>query len=248
MNKALLIAGSVTFLLLVLVLFVLVLPACGARPTFGGLLPQFCPDVPRPDRRLAAADADRRALEKEIADLEQQLASLSCPAPERLPLDDLPGEQSTAEVPPEEEPPQEEPPQEEPPEEEQTMEEVIEEGDEEALSGCWDLSSDYTIRDHETGDPYPVDSWEICFDESGQGRQRLRYENGVQCEGPVRAAVSGGQVTISDVGDLPCDNNSRIFERVTTCRIASDGSTQCVQTQERTRARGTIEIQRKPDQ
>lgn len=218
MNRAALFGGSVAFVFLVTMLVALILPACGARPPFLGFLAPFCSEPVAADPRLAAADADRRALEDEIAGLERELAQLRCTQP-------------VAELPQRSE-------------EDETMEDVIREGDEQALAGCWDLISDYSIRDQSTGASYPVESWQVCFDEQGQGEQRLRYENGVQCNGPVRADISSGTLRISDIGDLPCSNGFRIFERVTDCQLTGSGRVRCMQTQERTSSRTSVEIRR----
>lgn len=221
MNKAFLFGGSAALLFLVVVLGALTLPACGARPTFSGFLAPFCSQPSTPDSRLVAVDAGRRVLEDEVASLERELAQLRCPQP-------------VAQFPRQ-------------PAEDPTVEDVIREGDEQALAGCWDLISDYSIRDENTGESFPVESWQVCFDAQGQGEQRLRHENGVECHGPVRADINPDNLRISDIGDLPCSNNFRIFERVTTCQVSGGGRVQCVQTQERTGSRTNVEIKRSPE-
>ncbi|MEL6980370.1 MAG: hypothetical protein AAGM38_17075 [Pseudomonadota bacterium] len=186
-------ALSLGFILLAAILFWTLLPACGARPLFGPLFGDFCPEPARPavSDRLRVAQESRSELKIEIAALERRLALIRCEQPVRT------------------QPPPER-----------------------ASETCWRIDSDYAVRDERSSREIPVESWEVCVDDEGRGRQRLVFEGGVSCAGEAQVEVSSTTVAINDVGDVACDNGFRISERRTTCRIGSDGRAICRQSQE----------------
>jgi hypothetical protein len=95
------------------------------------------------------------------------------------------------------------------------------------LEGCWNLDSNYTIRDVRTGQISRVSAWRMCFDRNGQGRQTLTYENGVRCEGGVTGRFAQGSLQIEDEAAVECSNGSRIFRRIAQCTRSGDARAEC---------------------
>lgn len=95
------------------------------------------------------------------------------------------------------------------------------------LEGCWNLDSDYAIRDRATGVVSRVRSWQMCFDRNGQGQQTLIYENGVRCEAPAVARFEQDTFVIDDTQNVQCNNRSFIYQRRATCHRMSDQRAQC---------------------
>ena len=99
----------------------------------------------------------------------------------------------------------------------------------EALEGCWQQASDLTMQIRETGELITVRSWEVCFADDGQGRQTMVLTSGAQCHGRVVAGFpDAGTLQIDDTDDMRCDNGSYNVASTTTCKLAGDGTAQCV--------------------
>ncbi len=206
--------GGGGFLIVVMASVAVVLPACGALPVFGSLLDDFCM---RPAEQKAAdpahiLDEQRRELDTEIATLERQLAGLRCAPPSP------------------------------PPEPEPTIQEAIEQQDTSALQGCWNLDSDYELRDQRTGVMVRVDNWRMCFDTSGSGDQSLAFTDGVACQGGVSAGFGQDTLIIRDNGNVPCTRGIHVVERRLTCRIAGNRSAHCVQSHPSTPNAPTVNV------
>jgi hypothetical protein len=193
----------------------IVLAACGLAWPGGRPMLVFCPvDVAarEADPAIGAEQERRRALQRSIRDLEIALLERPyCP----------PAEEPQAQVEPEPEPePRPEPP---------SIEDTIRQGDVEALEGCWEQASDLTLQVRETGELISVRNWEVCFSDDGQGSQTMVFTSGVQCHGRVIAGFpDDGTLQIDDTDDMACDNGSYNVASATTCKLAGDGTAQCV--------------------
>ena len=206
MSSAQPLAALLWLALAVLVAAVLwiVLAACGLAWPDGRPMLAFCPaDVAarEVDPALAAEQERQRALQGSVRDLEIALLARPYCAAQE---------------------PQPQPP---------SIEDAIRKGDEQALAGCWVLTSDYTLYDVRTGEPRGVQHWEVCFAEDGGGRQALALVDGTQCDGRVTADFPNATtLTIRDAHDMQCRGGDwgYIRARAITCELGSDGTSRCL--------------------
>ena len=198
------------FLVLAIVVFRLVLPACAALPLVGKLFPSRCPgaNVSVLDPELRAERERQGALQARIGQLEREILALAhCPV-----------------VVPEPEP---EPEPE--PDRSAIDRERWENRDLGLLEGCWQLDSNYQTRDVQTGVITSVADWRVCFDDQGNGTQRLVFSTGEVCEEPMSARFSdAGKLLMRDDGDVQCDRGTRIFEREMACELDQDNHANCI--------------------
>ena len=194
------------FAVLIAAVLWLVLAACGLAWPAGRPMLVFCPAdgaARQADPALAGEQERQRALQRSVRDLE--IALLARPWCE------------TQEG------------QAEPPVQSPSIEDTIREGDVEALEGCWQQASDLRLQVIETGELITVRSWEVCFADDGQGRQTMVLTSGTQCHGRVVAGFpDAGTLQIDDTDDMRCDNGSYNVASTTTCKLAGDGTAQCV--------------------
>lgn len=200
----------IAFAVLVAVVFWILLGACGLTWPGGRPMLAFCPaDVAaRPvDPALGAEQERQRALQSSIRDLEIALLGRPyCPPAAPTPIE-----------------------QEPPPEPMPSLEETIREGDVQALEGCWEQASDLTLQVIDTGELITVQNWEVCFADDGRGHQTMTFTSGVQCRGDVNASFPDADtLKIDDTDHMPCDNGSRNVASTTTCKLAGDGTAECV--------------------
>lgn len=185
--------------------FWLLLAACGIRTPHGVPLLTFCPASPArsgiaPEWR--AQTQRQRALETEIQRLE--LALLGAPA--------CPRAATAAEAAPESIP-----------EQAWNRREVG------FLEGCWALESDYRVKHVQTGAVRRVASWQVCFDRAGHGRQTLTFDDGQSCSGPMSGAFGDqGRLMLRDAGNVPCADNTFIYERHMTCERTDGAHAHCL--------------------
>lgn len=231
-----------------------VLEACGvASPASGRPLLTFCPEPETRDPRLAVLD-DEQERERVLRDEWQRLrlammAAPDCPVPQveapppvppatvaeapptpdpvtPPPPPEVPLPQQRPAPPPEPEPVAELPPP--PPVPEEIPEEAFEERDVSYLQGCWSLSSDYRLREINSGRITRVRGWQMCFDADGQGIQNLTFDNGVECAGSVGARFGqDGGLAVNDLDEVSCSDGTRIFRREIDCRRTREGSVDC---------------------
>ncbi|MGH7117826.1 MAG: hypothetical protein ACREFP_02335 [Acetobacteraceae bacterium] len=98
------------------------------------------------------------------------------------------------------------------------------------LNGCWHRYTNMVTRNPYTGEVNRVASWLLCFNNSGQGVQKLVWRDGVSCTNPITAHFDpGGNLTIQDT--IPCgqsastprglflgrENCSRVSPSVASC-------------------------------
>lgn len=205
MRPSIIVMATAALALLVMGVALPVLPACGLRLPFGLGQWQLCP-APLQARAPADRTPERAALLAQIEALQSRLAALQCqPAPPRA-----------AEAPPEPPPETPLPPQ------------TIEEGDVAALEGCWALASSYGTVDPKTGAAVAFAEWQLCFDASGAGQEKMRGTDGTTCEGPVQAGFDAeGALVIDEPGDLACSNGYSIYRRQVRCTVNGAGIAQC---------------------
>ena len=219
--------ASASWLLLGLLLacaFWLLLDACGLRLLRGSPLLTFCPApaaAPGNEPALAAESARQRALEGEIERLELALLR----APECAPAPQTPPAQAEAA----------------PPEPEAIPEDAWQERDISFLEGCWELDTDYQVQHVQTGAISRAQSWQVCFDAAGAGRQTLVFDDGTHCTGPMLGSFAEqGDLQLQDEGNLRCDNNTYIYERLLTCERADPATAQCDSFQPETGGRDDV--------
>ncbi|MGH6918076.1 MAG: hypothetical protein ACREJ0_10270 [Geminicoccaceae bacterium] len=194
----------IAFAVLVAAVLWIVLAACGLAWPGGRPMLVFCPvdaAAREVDPTIAAEQERQRALQGRVRDLEiALLARPYCAAQE-------PG--------PEPEPP--------------SLEDAIRQGDEQALAGCWELASDYMMEEVSTGEPMPVQDWEICFADDGRGSQTMVFTSGLRCHGRANADFpDDSTLQIDDAGNMTCPGWGELLARTTTCKLGGDGTAQCV--------------------
>jgi hypothetical protein len=180
------------------------LAACGLAWPGGRSMLVLCPvDVAarEVDPALAAGQERQRALQRRVRDLEiALLARPYCAPPEPVSEPERP-----------------------------SIEDAIREGDEQALTGCWELVSDYTMEEVSTGEPMPVQDWEICFADDGAASQTMVFASGLQCHGRATADFPDDDtLQIDDAGNMTCPGWGQLLARATTCTLGGDGTAQCV--------------------
>ena len=198
---ALLLAGLVTWA------GVLVVRSCGLN--FGPLgLLDACPRPQAVSADIVAELEYQERLRERVNGLQLRLATLPhCPPPE---------------------PPPQPPPAPPPPDTDTLDAEKWDEQDISLLGGCWSLASDYSIEHIDTGEITDVASWEMCFDDQGEGTQELVFSDGATCSEEVVAAfLEDGRLRINDQDDVSCSDSSFIYRRTMTCQLDPDGEAAC---------------------
>ena len=221
-------ALSVALALIVGVSAYLLVEACGVRLPFSDRVVSFCPrdNVNQTAEEIRTQVADNKALEAEIAALEQDLASQVCEA-----------------VPPPE--PEPAPP---PPRVTETPSglapDAFDEDDISVMEGCWELSSQYDVRHLRTGEIISFRDWRICFDANGNGRETMRATNGLTCEGVLSGEIGDGTLAMREPGNLTCANGFEIFRRDITCALNAEGVASCDTYQPEIDGRGRATLRR----
>lgn len=204
----------------------LLLSACGVRLPLIGTVVSFCEaDAGQTRAELAAADRDTANLRARIAGLERDLARLECranPPPPPEPVRPAMPQTPSGLAP-----------------------DAFDETDISVMQGCWELSSDYAVREITTGEITRFRYWSICFGKDGNGTETMRSTNGVVCTGRLTGRMPGnGKLTMREPGNLQCDNQSSIFRRDITCTLDARGTAQCDTYQPETRGRSAATLRR----
>lgn len=214
---ALLSAGLLT--LVFFALSVTLLTACGAKLPFGlGEIGICTGNRVIAERQLTIAFERQAVLRRRVTDLEAALGTQDCVGASDAP---------TASA--------------------QKIDADAWEGrDVSLLDGCWMLDSDYRLSDVDTGVVYFVDTWEMCFDSTGNGSQTLRFDDGSLCRSSKITAAfdDNGNLIMSDNANVSCDGGSYIYERNMTCALDADGSASCVSSQPETGASSRVRLHR----
>ncbi len=211
----------------------LLLRSCGVRLPFSQRVVSFCDDPDRLALRadLSRTDRDNADLAARIGALEQRLAGLPCAA-DPPPL-----------------PPPPPPPKPKPAAKPRTPSglapDAFDGRDLSVMEGCWQLSSDYAVRDINTGRITRFRYWRICFDKNGNGTEQMRSTDGARCNGRLTGRMPGnGTLTMREPGNLRCDNGASIFRRDVTCKLDARGNANCTTYQPETRGRGAATLRR----
>ncbi len=113
------------------------------------------------------------------------------------------------------------------------------------MEGCWQLSSDYAVRDIRSGRITRFKYWRICFDKNGNGTETMRSTNGVRCNGRLKGRMPGnGTLKMREPGNLRCGDGSSIFRRDVTCKLDKRGNAYCDTFQPETNGRGAATLRR----
>lgn len=211
---------------------VLLLQSCGVRVPFTTWALSDCATGDQLALRTDQAAADRRTedLTGRIAALEQDLALMRCEPPPPV------TEPVVEPAPPPQTPPQTE---------SGLAPDAFDDRDISVMEGCWQLDSDYAVRDVDTGAVTQFRDWELCFDAEGNGRETMRATNGVTCEGPIRGRITERErLVMTEPGNLQCSNRSFIFRRDITCSIDAQGRANCESVQPETNSRGRATLRR----
>ncbi|MEP3052870.1 hypothetical protein [Ascidiaceihabitans sp.] len=113
----------------------------------------------------------------------------------------------------------------------------------EMLYGCWALDTTYRTRDVDTGEIRSYAQWQMCFDAHGNGTQTMQSNDGVTCEGTVRAEFSGGSLQFIEPGNLACGDTGYIHKRQITCTQDGAGAI-CETLQPETGGKATVGFDR----
>lgn len=204
----------------------LLLQACGLRLPLLGTVVSACEDDAILDTRRSLTQelARSRDLAAEVAALERDLALKVCKA-------DPP-------------PPPPPPPPPEPETPSGLAPDAFEDNDISVMEGCWELSSQYDVRDIRTGQVTSFRSWQICFDAAGNGREVMRATDGTRCEGRLSGNIADGRLDMREPGNLQCSNGSEIFRRDIRCALDAGGSANCTTYQPETNGRGNAKLRR----
>lgn len=112
------------------------------------------------------------------------------------------------------------------------------------LYGCWALDTTYRTRDVDSGAIRTYRDWQMCFDTEGNGKQVMRSEDGIVCEGPVQAQLVPGQMDLIEPGNLSCGDGGYIHQRKIACTPAPGGKASCETVQPETGGEATVGFQR----
>ena len=230
---------SVLLLVGTAVAALLLVPACALGTPFRLAFLDFCVSAEELDSRRQAEllhDANGDLL-REIERLERELAAQQCVAQYPDPEPVLPPVTPAPE--PEPTPP---PAQAEAPEIDQ---DAWRRRDLAALDGCWELDSDYSVRNRRTGAVTHFNQWRMCFSESGEGTEQMLATNGVRCNGPVTGRFNNsGRLVISEPGNLPCSNDTYIYKRRLSCALDASGRASCSVRQPEIGTDSTVRLRR----
>jgi hypothetical protein len=225
----------------------LVLASCALNLPLGlGALGQCGPTAVL-SASASQEDLNRIAvLTSDIGALERQIAGLQCKATPPA----LRSEPSVVAAP---EPPTLAPeptvePEPEPAPPEPTADDLTQEdfgrGDIAVLKGCWDLDSVYRTRDEQTGRVYVYDRWSLCFDDIGQGVERMRATSGETCVGPVTGQFTDDRLRITEPANLSCTGGTEIFQRNLDCSLDAEGRANCTVSQPQVGTTSTARLRR----
>lgn len=203
----------------------LLLQSCGVRIPFTGFVVTVCEtdEAAQVRRDLAAIDRRNHDLELRVLYLEDELGGLICKADPPPPPPPPPKKKSPSGLAPD----------------------AFDDKDISVMEGCWQLSSNYAVREINTGEITRFKYWRICFDKNGNGTEIMRSTNGVRCEGRLKGKMPGnGKLTMREPGNLQCDNQSSIFRRDITCSLDTKGKAQCDTYQPETKGHSAATLRR----
>ena len=102
------------------------------------------------------------------------------------------------------------------------------EGNLDALDGCWDLAWDYSLIRQSDSRKMKVLSWGMCFNNNADlGQQTIEFDDGTACRNqPIKAEFlkedDKTKLQLSDTRHVQCTNNGQIIERKALCELSAD--------------------------
>ena len=176
------------------------------------------------DGKLAELAKRRSDLEREIADKESELALLQCAAVAEEPrLPELLPEPETAGI----------------------DEDDWNARDVSLLEGCWDLESNFSTTNRQTGVRSRYNVWRMCFDANGVGREDMRSESGSTCSGPVSGRFdANGSLVIEQPANLQCSDGGFIYRMRGQCALNQEGTANCALLQPEVGGTADVEFRR----
>lgn len=229
MARGLIVAGFVALFCAILGASFLALQACAIRLPFNLPWLQACgaPQIEAAQADLARLSVDNESLLREIRLAEQALGGLQCEADYSAHLPAFSASESSG------------------PEAEGIDTDAWQEQNVSVLEGCWELDSDLSIENVQTGALTRFTQWNMCFDATGDGTERMTATNGVSCEGPVNGSFDvAGRLAIREPGDLTCSDNSFIYQRDLACSLNDNGLASCVVAQPELDRNSTVRLRR----
>jgi hypothetical protein len=86
------------------------------------------------------------------------------------------------------------------------------------LKGCWKLHNAMTLTNDKTKKTTNIQSWQMCFDNAGNGMQTILDSDGTSCNGPLSAHFNNSTLVITEpqrcTGGLTLDDGSTSCQRV----------------------------------
>lgn len=229
MTRVLIVAGSAALFCVVLGASYLVLQACTIQLPLNLPWLQVCvaSETEAAEADLARLSVDNESLLREIRLAEQALGKLQCEADYSSDLPDLAASGSSA------------------PQSDSIDTDAWQDQNVSVLEGCWELDSDLSVENLQTRAVTRFTQWNMCFDASGDGTERMAATNGVSCEGPVEGAFdAAGRLAIREPGDLTCSDNSFIYQRDLACSLNDNGLASCVVAQPELDRNSTVRLRR----
>lgn len=98
--------------------------------------------------------------------------------------------------------------------------------DKSMLKGCWHLTTPLKLVVRGAGIWTPVESWKVCFNQSGNGNQTIVKADKTSCNGPVSAYFQGEQLVIKQPGN--CNGSFFLVQGTQVCTRVSDTEARCL--------------------
>ncbi|MWD30176.1 hypothetical protein E0K89_022130 [Aquicoccus sp. SCR17] len=122
---------------------------------------------------------------------------------------------------------------------------AFERGDLDAMTGCWQLMTEFETETVRTGETTTYNRWHLCFEPDGGGSEILTATNGTTCEGEVSGSFSAaGLFEMERPGNLRCSDGSYIFKTQASCDLDGQGRAICDLYQPQTGGRDRVEMRR----
>lgn len=218
---------------LTIVLSTMLLPSCGVLSRIAPSWTGWCPDNTQGKlhARLDQLAHERQDLETRISAYERRIALIQCQAQVSPPA--LPREVPQPDTP-------------QPTQQDREIDrDAWQDRQIKVLDGCWNLSSNFSTVNSETGEKSVYRSWQMCFDADGNGQEIMRSDSGSVCQGPVTGRFQpDGSVLIREPSDLTCSDGGGLYRLESRCTLTGTGGASCRVTQPERGTQTTVEFRR----